>query len=130
MKFKTKRVEKEYAQLKEENPRLFAIAEKANSFFLEKFGRELTITSLLRTQEEHEALYAKTEPSKRPASSPHMVWNALDFRSKDMSGPEIAALLEHLNQNVVWGGKRKCAIYHTIPGNVRHFHVQAPKVEA
>jgi len=71
-------------------------------------------------------LYAATPVDKRPKNpSPHMVWQAADIRTKDLTEDQIEFLLKELNSNEVYGGRRKCALYHEIAGNAKHLHVQS-----
>lgn len=125
MRFKTLQVEQEYATLfdQNKNQRLGKLLVALELFVSLEFGKELTLTSIFRTQEEHDALYAHTPPDKRPARSPHMDWGAVDLRSSDFTQEEITKMLSFLNCFSRKDGK-KVAIYHTISGNVAHFHIQ------
>lgn len=124
MKFKTHREQQEFETLKLANKRLATIVALIDQYTLMEFGKEVTLTSVFRTKAEHEALYAKTPPDQRPASSPHMHNQAVDLRSSDFSNDQINKMLQFLNCFTVWGGKKKCALYHTVAGNVAHFHIQ------
>lgn len=91
-----------------------------------EFKEDLVVTSIFRTQAEHDALYALTPPDKRPKTSPHMYWNAFDIRSTVFSDAEKQRMLKFLNCFTYLTGQGKpVAILHSIAGNVEHFHVQA-----
>lgn len=85
-------------------------------------GTDVCITSIFRTPEEHKALYAATPEAQRPATSPHMRWEAADIRSTDFDSNEITRMLAFLN---TWSGinGKPAAIYHTIIAGAPHFHV-------
>ena len=125
MKFKTKELDREFSQLTVENVKLTKIIYCIDFFCQAQFGKEITITHIFRTPEQHRALYSLTP--NPPASSPHMRWEAVDLRSSDFTKPEIDKMLSVLNQFTVYGGQRKCAIHHAIAGNVEHFHIQSSK---
>jgi hypothetical protein len=88
-----------------------------------EFKKEVTITSILRTQEEHDALYAAVPAESKPPRSPHLYWSAVDIRSKDFTDAEIKRMLDFLNCFKNNNG-RPVAIYHAIPNNALHFHIQ------
>lgn len=125
MEYKSSKVQAEWAKLLTENPRLANIIETLNAFTNIEFNKQVVCTHIYRTPEEHKALYAQT--AKPPATSPHMRWEAVDIRSTTFNDKEIAKMLTFLNLFTVYGGQRKCAIYHEIAGNTWHFHIQSNK---
>lgn len=127
MKFKTDREKNEFNDLCAKNPKLSNIVLCADIFARLNFGKEITLTHVLRTMEEHVALYSQTPPDKRPATSPHMRHEAVDLRSRDFTAEEIRRLVDFLNMFTVYGGQRRCAMHHAIAGNVNHFHIQSDK---
>lgn len=123
MNFKTSREKEEYDKLVGTNTDLYTIIISLDTFCRLEFHKEITITSVFRTQEEHTALYAQTPPEKRPATSPHCKWNAVDIRSAGFEAEEINRMLAYLNQFKNVSGK-PTALYHQIAGGAPHFHIQ------
>lgn len=109
-----------------QNKKLSQILKALDYFTQAEFDKEITITSIFRTQEEHDALYASTPTDKRPKWSPHMSWKAADIRSSDFTVAEKQRMLKLLNTCTYSSGQGKpVGLLHTIAGNVEHFHVQA-----
>ncbi len=126
MKFKTIKEELEYVQLWEENERLAYVGQMLDTFARLEFKKEITVTHIFRTPEEHAALYSATPAEERPATSPHLTWEALDIRSSDFTADQIPRLTRFLNCLTYRGGK-PTALYHHIAGNAFHFHIAATK---
>lgn len=122
--FKSDREDVEFKALQGHNPRLVRLIETLAEFTSLEFKKGLVITSVFRTQDEHDQLYKHTAPEKKPKTSPHMVWQAVDLRSWVYSDREIERMLAFLNTFSYQGGQRKVAIYHTVAGNAAHFHIQ------
>lgn len=125
--FKTARIKDEYNQLPFRNKRLKNLLEFVNLYSQLAFGKPIMVTSIFRSQEEQDALYAQTPPDQKPPRSPHQDWCAADLRSSIYTPYEIDRLVAALNTIPVWGGQRKAALYHTIAGNVAHLHIQIDK---
>ena len=89
---------------------------------LELPGLELTCTSLYRTEEENKAIYAPHPPS----DSPHLRWEAIDFRSLDLTPEQIKKILTFCNIFTYRGGL-PVAIHHKIAGGAEHLHIQFSK---
>ena len=123
MLYKTPAEKKEFDDLIYKNPKLANIMHALDFFCTCSFGKQITITEVFRTQEEHDKLYAATDPALRPKTSPHCTYQAIDVRSSDYSDPQIQRMLGFLNCFVNSNGKA-VAIYHKIAGNAYHFHVQ------
>lgn len=126
-KFKDARIEKEYNELPVHNPRLAKLLRAAETFVELEFKKEIVYTSIFRTQAEHDALYAQTPPGLKPASSPHMFWEAADLRSTIFTDEEINRLLGFLNTFTFRNGKQ-VSICHAVAGGAMHFHIQYSKV--
>lgn len=124
MRFKTERLEKEWSILKTKNPKLADLVSSLDRTCIEFFNKDVCITSILRTQKEQDDLYKNVPIDKRPASSPHLYWNACDLRSSDFTHEEIESMLKFLNNCGHDNKYSKTAIYHSIEGNVPHFHIQ------
>jgi hypothetical protein len=126
---KTQRIANELSQLPIHNPKLRMILDLAWQYVWIEFKKDLTVTELFRTPEENHALYLETikNGGKEPDWRPHTQWMAFDLRSSNLIPSEISKLLSFLNLITVFSGQRKCAVYHTIQGNVAHFHVQSDK---
>jgi hypothetical protein len=120
--FKTPRIQNEWVTLEAQNLTLHGIIKSAALFVKLNFNKDLTITEIMRTAAENAALYA---PGSEPQNRPHTVWRAVDLRSSTFTQTEIQQLLTFLNQYKVFGGLKKCAIYHQIKNGAPHFHIQA-----
>lgn len=123
MQFKTDRLREEMNQLLVKNTELWKLMDVLDVYAKLEFSKDIVITSIFRTEEENAALYAATPIDKRPARSPHMDWKAVDIRSSNFTDAEITKMLAFLNCFTNKNGKR-IALYHEIPGNVKHFHIQ------
>jgi protein tyrosine phosphatase len=125
MKYKSDRIRTEFGQLPYKNMPLFDIITRLDSYAQDTFNKEITLTCILRTKEENDALYASTPPEQRPKATPHVFWGACDLRSSTFSDDEIASLVAWLNSSFKNPSKAKVAIYHCIAGNAPHFHIQS-----
>lgn len=123
---KDQRVAKELAELPVHNARLAKLLSVLVTFVELELKKDIVVTSILRTQAEHDALYAATPPAQRPTSSPHMNWEAADLRSSTFTQPEIDRMVNFLNQFSFRNGK-KVAMCHAIAGGAMHFHIQYAK---
>ena len=123
MRFKTDRVKAEFEKLAELNSKLHALLLKLDTFCLTVMGKDVCLTHIFRTEEEQKQLYAATPIDKRPKSSPHQVWGACDVRSRDFNKEQIEQILDFLVAQPK-GRYRTNAIYHKIPGNTDHLHLQ------
>lgn len=124
MKFKSDRIRDEYAKLPFKNMPLFDIITRLNEKTVNDYGKEITLTSILRTKEENDALYANVAPDKRPQAAPHLIWGAVDVRSSDFTPAQIAAITDWANKTFKNPSGKLIAIYHCIPGNAPHWHFQ------
>ncbi len=98
MQFKHESLRQQFYDLNATDPRLRAVVSELDFFFQQKFGRELVITSVGRTEEEQQVLYPEFfERIGRVRPSPHLdrPCRAVDLRSRDLSGDEIQALREY-----------------------------------
>lgn len=124
IEFKSERVKNEWNELATKNNRLFQLTISLSFFTNMEFKKPVFITHIFRTPEEHAELYKETPADKRPATSPHMRWEALDLRSSLYTAREKERITQFLNCFSYQGGQRKVCIIHTIAGNVEHTHVQ------
>lgn len=125
MKFKTDRIKQEFQQLYTKNRKLAEVLELLNLYTSLEFQKEITVTEILRTQAEFDALYSQTPAEKRPKTSPHLFWKGADLRSRDFTDKEKEKMKTFLNCfSYASGQGRPVCIIHTIAGNVEHFHVQ------
>lgn len=125
MRFKTPRIDEEYRSLYLHNKRLLYVLMALDYYCQVEFNKDFCVTSILRTQGEHDALYAST-PEPKPPTSPHCNWEAADLRSSDFDMLQIDKIVKFLNCFTFRGG-RPTALYHTIPGNAMHLHTQVAK---
>lgn len=122
--FKTPRQEADFNELKNKNLRLYEFVILLTKFVNLELKKEVVLTDVFRSKEEFDALYAATPPEKRPASSPHCLWNAVDIRSSIYTPAEITRIVSFANQFKYKDGSKPVALYHTISGNVAHMHFQ------
>lgn len=123
MRFKDQRCASEFQQLTIKNERLLRLITALEIFCENEFKKDICITSIYRTQEEHDALYANTPLPDKPGTSPHCFWEACDIRSSDFDIMQIDKMLKFLNAFTFRHG-RNTALYHKINGNAYHFHIQ------
>jgi hypothetical protein len=92
------RLKKEYEDLQESNAHLFDLINDLAKFINKKFEKDLTITMILRTQEEQDEIYKNDPKYKvRKFKSPHQFSHAVDLRSRDFTKDEISAIEDYLN---------------------------------
>lgn len=123
LQFKSTRIRDEYATLSFKNQKLFTLLIDLINFVEDNYKKDVMLTSILRTKEENDALYATTPIDKRPKSAPHTTWEAVDIRSSIYTKDEIRGILEHLNTKFKNANGKPSALYHMINGNVTHFHL-------
>lgn len=123
--FKTPRLRQEFNELAVHNPKLKSILLLLDQFTNLAFARSVTVTELYRTPQENAALYAAT--GKEPEWKPHTMWLAADIRARDFSPEQRSIIASFLNNIRVFGGQRKCAVFHEITGNVIHGHLQSDR---
>ena len=122
--FKTPRQEKEFRELTTKNVRLYTVVRCLENFAELEFGKSLTVTDVLRTQAEHDAIYKNvTNP---PQTSVHCFYEGIDLRSRDFTRKEIDRMVAFLNCFSFRNGKQT-ALYHEIPPHGAHFHLQVSK---
>lgn len=124
IQFKTSRIEFEWGFLQLNNYKLYRLVKNLSEFVDLEFNKPILLTEVHRTQEEFDSLYSATPLEKRPKTSPHLRWGAVDLRSSIYTPREIERMLIYLNQFTYYGGQRKVALYHVINGNAYHFHIQ------
>lgn len=120
--FKTDRVKSEYAELLKQNQRLYRLVECIAQFTDLEFKKPVFITSILRTEAEHKGLY-KDVPNP-PPMSPHCYWRGVDLRSSIYTENEIQRIVKFANCFLFHGGAKVTALYHTLPNNALHLHIQ------
>lgn len=126
MKFKTPRQAKEFPEITD---RLKSLVYLAKHYMLSKYNYEITITDVLRTQEEQDSIYGdNTNYIEKPWKSVHQYFRGVDIRSKDMTGPMINDLRDLLNTipyDENRPNKKTCIVKDV--GRGLHFHIQANK---
>lgn len=120
IRFKTERQEKEFNII---DIRLRIILYALAAFTKIKFNYVITITSLIRTQEEQDSIY-KDYPEYKvtPWKSVHQERRGGDIRNNDMS-EVIKKEVDSFLNIFVYTGKCKSRISHDV-GRGDHFHVQ------
>lgn len=122
--FKTVRIRNEYIQLHNENRDLFNLIDETCMWVSNNLQKDITITSIYRTKEENDALYAKTPKDQWPKHQPHCEWKAVDLRSYDFEPKELEAICTWINKTYPNPLKRTTAFVHEVAGNTYHFHIQ------
>jgi len=125
MKFKTDRIQKEF----ESNQlpwKLVRIIQMIENFCLAKYNYEITITDILRTQEEQDAIYEYSDKYReKPWKSVHQVWRGVDLRTRDMPSEAINEISDMVNK-IQYDPNRpekKSCIYHNVGAGI-HLHLQ------
>ena len=98
MQFKQEVLRQQFYDLNDIDPRVRAVVSEMDYFFQQKFGRELVITSVGRTEEEQKELYPEFFARigrVRPSAHLDHPCRAVDLRSRDLSEGEIQALREY-----------------------------------
>jgi len=112
MRFKISRLKEEFWQLES---KLRKILCDLDHFCIEKFGRDIMLTSLIR----------KDNPN-----SVHFYCRGADVRSKDFSPDRVKLVLEYINSKYPYGKKNlKTMIQHNV-GQGEHFHIQVSEVKS
>ena len=117
--FKSPRIENEFKQLYNRNPRLQKVLEIAARYCELEFKKDIVITSLYRDPQENKDVGGI-------ATSPHMTWEAADLRSFTFTDEELAKLAAFLNGITFRNGKKTC-VYHKVAGGAYHLHIQVAK---
>ena len=98
MQFKQEVLRQQFYDLEAVDPRVRAVVSEMDYFFQQKFGRELVITSVGRTEEEQKELYPDFFARigrVRPSAHLDRPCRAVDLRSRDLSEGEIQTLREY-----------------------------------
>lgn len=120
MKFKSDRIQDEFASLVSKNPPLRSILVSLQGFCIHEFNEDITITSVFRTEQENKDAHA--------ATSIHCVWGAADVSIHGFSDQSQKRMLDFCNQFTYRGTPgHKVAMIHGVPGGVSHLHIQQPR---
>lgn len=98
MQFKQDSLRRQFYDLDATDARVRAVVMEIDFFFRQRFGRELVVTSVCRTEEEQRELYPDFFARVgRARPSPHLdrPCRAVDIRSRDLSALEVQALREY-----------------------------------
>lgn len=119
LEFKTTAIESQFKELESRNKSLYRIIRTIDNKMKKDLGKGVVITEVYRTYEEQEMIYGKDF-----SISPHMTWEAVDIRTRDLPDKYIRALLFALNNtfneiNIF----STTAIFHDI-GLGPHLHIQ------
>lgn len=130
MKFKTPDVEEEFRGLRKTvkfqfRSRLGLIARALDYYCQFFFKKEITITHVLRTQEQQDSFY-RDDPVYKVKSwkSVHQFGRGVDIRSMDFEEHEIKQIVDWVNMSFPYGdGKHATCICHNV-GQGEHIHLQ------
>lgn len=120
--FKEPRLQDEWAQLATKNPKLHDLVIDLTQYVADMLKKDVVLTSIYRTAEEQAALYAVS--LHKVLDSPHMHWNAVDLRSTVYTEDEIRGIINYINAWYKNANGKPVVIYHVVPGNAYHFHIQ------
>jgi hypothetical protein len=129
MQFKHETLRQQFYDLNATDPRLRAVALELDFFFRQKFGRELVVTSVLRTEQEQRRLYPEffaRVGRARPSAHLDRPCRAVDLRSRDLSPEEIEALRNYFD---AWWDELPGWIFlaNDRGGAFPHIHIQVGK---
>lgn len=124
IEFKEASLGVEFFELQAKNPRLHRLINLLHDYTMLEFNKGVVITHIFRTPEQQKELYKDTPADKRPTTSPHMTWGAVDIRSSIYDAKQIDKMLKFLNTFTYAGGQRSVAIHHMVAGNTWHTHIQ------
>ena len=124
MKFKERFLELEFNGQRI-NRKLRFMVNAIDNFCQYHFDNEITITHIIRNQEQQDSFYANDPVYQRKSwKSVHQYGRGVDLRSYDFTDDEIAKLCEFVNQVFPYGdGIHKACICHNV-GRGKHIHVQ------
>ncbi|MCI0330794.1 MAG: hypothetical protein L0196_07570 [candidate division Zixibacteria bacterium] len=129
MQFKHDTLRSQFYNLNATDPRLRAVAAELDFFFQQKFGRELLVTSVWRTEEEQKELYPQFfawAGRVRPSAHLDTPCRAIDLRSRDLRPEEIEALWNYFE--TWWDELPGWAILANDRGEgFPHIHIQVGK---
>lgn len=131
MRFKTPRVEAEFAALREKNPALLAVLAVAERESVRLTGKSIVVTMIQRDSAEQEALLALRRAQGDAAAaagtrSVHELWRGADLRSWIYTEGQRNELCAALNQRFIYGGRLLVAAFHG-RGSAAHLHLQTPQ---
>ena len=123
MKFKTDRQREEYESDKLD-PKMRMLLQMIDFYSVLKTGLEITVTEIYRTQEEQDAIYARSEKYQaKPWLSVHQIWKGADIRVTDYRGEDVANILGVLESIPYRTRGKQTAIRHDV-GKGDHIHIQ------
>ena len=124
VEYKTPRLRDEFIELHDKNRDLFNLIDALSVWVKSTFDKDITVTSIFRTEAENGALYANTPVDQRPKGKPHCFWKAVDLRSYDFEKDELDKIVSWINTNYKNPNGRVTSFVHEVAGNTYHFHIQ------
>jgi len=104
--------------------RLFILIKFLDIFTLQKFGKQITITELFRTQSEQDNIYADNQEYKiHPWKSVHQFGRGADIRAVNFTKEEQDEIIFMMNKYPYGDGKHNTILLHDV-GDGLHFHLQ------
>ena len=125
------RLKTELIKLRKYNRPLLKLIIDLYHWVEDKYGKDVILTMIFRTQEEQDNLYKGITNSKNikydeyPWKSPHQFWHAIDIRSRVYNEDEIEEIVRYLNNKynaTIYYGKT--AVVHEVGDYGMHFHIQ------
>lgn len=123
MIYKTPRIEREWAELVAGGYMIVPVVQYVAEASIRMFGKQVVVTSIIRTREEQEALCKQMGVAYY--DTVHTLWRGVDLRSTIYKPDEIEILRSMTNKQFEYGRGKKVAVYHDV-GAGPHLHLQAP----
>lgn len=120
IKYKTDELEADFPRV---SNRLQGIIIFASGYASNAFSKDVVVTSLIRTQAEHDRIY-KDRPNK-PKTSVHIEKRGADLRSSNLTPHQVKELVSVINSVFCYSARLETAIYHDV-GSGAHIHLQVP----
>lgn len=129
----SKRLIREIWELKSQNKPLLSLLFDLRNFVKKKYGKDITLTMIYRTDQEQDEIYLGKVRNGRlydskPWKSPHQFYQAFDIRSFTFSPSEITEIEDYLNYKYNDSNYYKFTAKNHNVGLGDHFHIQYLKV--
>ena len=121
IEFKTHNLELEFLNI---DSRLQVIIYALSGFVSFNFGKNITLTELMRTQEMQDSYYSSNPKYKiKPFKSVHQFGRGADISVKYFTDEELKDIYLFLNKSFAYSNAFKTAVIHDV-GLGKHLHIQ------
>jgi len=125
---KNRTVFREFRELGRKNPPLAVMLRELADYVAETYKKDVIVTDVYRTAKETRRIYAGK--AKRPRTSPHEVWKAVDIRDWIYSDAEKKSTIAFVNEYYDkrnrmnrLSSQSRTVLLHDV-GKGTHFHIQ------